>query len=305
MSNVQKEKIKLNESQRYFIRIPYCVWADNKLSKNRVGVYSYLCCKASLDSTVLISLQRICEWLDKKVDKHKRSKSMNEILGLIDKYQEMKILELPDRVVLSRLVEARLNKERIEDICHEEVDKAREIKDKGKKEDRPYFATIYIDEIEKIINYKDVYKSEWNMLVDVDKDNGYEVDIAYVLLVFAYFRGKIIGRSRLRGMEDVHRTEAHNAFYRDIAKFLGLSERVVSKAISILVDLNLIYERKRPTSISYEYDCGKKVKKYVSHSSIFCNTYMRIGGYLVDYGADYYNKEADDKEKYINEKGYL
>ena len=281
MSNKFDKYPELGEREKYFIRIPRNIIFDTSLGKDRVGVFAYLSCKTSLDSKFLISMRLICNWLNRKIDTHSNSKGMKEICGLVNKYKEMGIVDVDEEVQTTKLTEGYFHKDKVQEII----------------DDRNGFGTIYIDEIEKILNYKNKNDRE-RCATDEDNKN-IKIDTSYVLLVFAYLRSMIIPRNDLAGA--AHRTETFDGYYRQIENEIGLSERKVSQAILVLIKVGLIYERKRPPVVKHYYVDGKKIKKHVPQTSIFCNTYKRLNGHLIDYGESYYMKEADDKEKELNE----
>lgn len=152
--------------------------------------------------------------------------------------------------------------------------------------DEGYFATIYFDELEKILSYKNEDKSDRRM------------DNETVLMVFAYLRSNIrLRRNELFPGESsiekrrAERPEAYNCYYCDIANELNLSERAVSKAVDVLNNLGLIYSETLPR---------KKINgKWVTNTTIFCNRYKRQGGYLLESGEKYYRREVENKMKLI------
>lgn len=280
-SNNYDKYPKLDEREKYFIRIPRNIIFDTSLGKNRVGVFAYLSCKTSLDSKFLISMRLICNWLNRRIDTHSNNKGVKEICGLVDKYKEMGIVDIDEEVQITKMIEGRFHKDKVQEMI----------------DNKNGFGTIYVDEIEKILNYRNKSKREWWTTDEEDED--IKIDTSYVLLVFAYLRSMIIPRNNLAGA--AHRTETFDGYYRQIEDEIGLSERKVSQAISVLIKVGLIYERKRPPIVKYYYVDGKRIKKHVPQTSIFCNTYKRLNGHLIDYGESYYMKEADDKEKELNE----
>ena len=247
-------------------------WLDLGLGKYRLGVYSYLFCKVAYDSTILISLKMIYDWLHKKMDSHKNSKGVQSYVQLFRKYERMGLLRLGKDIEVSKVLEGVVHQDKLEDMCN------------GENRDR--FAILYLDEIEKIINYKGT--------VNIDK--------SHVLLVFAYFRLMIPSQSDIHGAVEI--PEAFNTYYRQVEDELGLSERVVSKAVSILIELGILYEEKRPSVVKYVYDGGKKIKKHIPQTSIFCNVYKRKDGKLIKYGEGYYGEEIKKKKEMLKKDGY-
>lgn len=247
-------------------------WSNLGLGKHRLGAYSYLFCKVAYDSTILISLKMVYDWLHKKMDTHKNSKGIQSYIRLFKEYERMGLLRLGKDIEVSKILEGVVYQDKLEDMCN------------GENRDR--FAILYLDEIEKIINYKGT--------TNIDK--------AYVLLVFAYFRLMIPSQSDIHGAVEI--AEAFNAYYRQVEDELGLSERVVSKAVSVLIDLDILHEERRPPIVKYVYDGGKKIKKHIPQTSIFCNVYKRKDGKLIKYGEGYYGEEIRKKKEMLKKDGY-
>ena len=247
-------------------------WLDLGLGKHRLGAYSYLFCKVAYDSTILLSLKLVYNWLHKKMDTHKNSKGIQSYIQLFREYERMGLLQLEKDIEISKILEGVVYQDKLEDMCN------------GENRDR--FAILYLDEIEKIINY--------NGAINIDK--------AYVLLVFAYFRLMIPNQSDAYGAVEI--SEAFNAYYRQVEDELGLSERVVSKAVSVLIDLGILHEERRPPIVKYVYDGGKKIKKHIPQTSIFCNVYKRKDGKLIKYGESYYGEEIKKKKEFLRKDGY-
>ena len=247
-------------------------WLNLGLGKHRLGAYSYLFCKVAYDSTILLSLKMVYDWLHKKMDTHKNSKGIQSYIQLFKEYERMGLLQLEKDIEISKILEGVVYQDKLEDMCN------------GENRDR--FAILYLDEIEKIINY--------NGTTNIDK--------AYVLLVFAYFRLMIPSQSDIHGAVEI--PEAFNAYYRQVEDELGLSERVVSKAVSVLIDLDILHEERRPPIVKYVYDGGKKIKKHIPQTSIFCNVYKRKDGKLIKYGEGYYGEEIRKKKEMLKKDGY-
>jgi DNA-binding transcriptional ArsR family regulator len=73
--------------------------------------------------------------------------------------------------------------------------------------------------------------------------------------------------------------EAYDCYYFEIAEELGLSARTVSKAVSALNEIGLVYSEPLPR-IKYE-------NKWRTDHTIFCNAYKREGNYLLANGNEY------------------
>jgi DNA-binding transcriptional ArsR family regulator len=159
------------------------------------------------------------------------------------------------------------------------------------------FAVIYLDELNQIMSYKSLNSKDAYMNVDV------------ILLVFAYLRMKIYRRRNELMPEENNLDnknsleydiesrrkrcpEVYDCFYYEIADDLGLSARVISKAIDVLNELGLIYSEALPR-IKHE-------DKWRTDHTLFCNTYKREKNYLLDTGENYYLREIANKKKKLN-----
>ena len=90
--------------------------------------------------------------------------------------------------------------------------------------------------------------------------------------------------------------EAYDCYYFEIAETLGLSTRIISKAIDILNHLGLIYFESLPR---IKYHDGNNEKWRTDHT-VFCNMYKREGNYLLASGNEYYLLEIKNKKRKIN-----
>ena len=284
---------ELQENEKRFIRVPkkiifdgeyeydkyndvVCdesgepIWNSLGLGKRRLGVFLFLFCKMSYDMEIFISLKLLCRWLHKELNTHKTSAVTQDLIRLFGEYEKMGFVDIGEEVKTTKIIDGKINKSKLDDMCN------------GK--DR--FAILYIDEIKKILNY----------------DGEVQLDKIYVLLVFAYFRLVIPCQGDFYGAAEI--AEAFDIHYRQIEDELKLSERVISNAVAILIELGILYERRRSPMIKYFYEGNKKIKKHIPRTSIFCNVYKRKDGRLIGYGEDYYEEEIRKKIELLNGEGY-
>ena len=160
------------------------------------------------------------------------------------------------------------------------------------------FAVLYLDELEKIMNYKK------ENLKDSTLNN------STMLLTFAYFRNKI--RRRPNELKPEERTaegiqkrreripDAYGSNINDIADEIGISSKTLSKIIDILeYELELIVTD-RPYRIKNEND------EFRTPPTIFANSYKREDKYLLATGEGYSRNEIKLKAKNMKKyyKGY-
>ena len=86
--------------------------------------------------------------------------------------------------------------------------------------------------------------------------------------------------------------EAYNGNYKDIGAALGLSERTVSLAVKVLVQLRLIV-------IAEPYHIQNEDGKFRTPDIIFANAYKRDGKELLTNGDEYALGEIKRKEEYL------
>lgn len=274
------KKKELRGLQCNRILIPENVITDTTLPKHRVAALSYICAMTGVAYKINFSIKLIVNWLGKSDDRRITKNGCNTASGVkmcIESFKKRNILSYDnDELKFATLIEGRFDKEEYSECyAHER------------------FAKIYIDELSTIINYQ-------------NSNDGEYMDNLILLLVFAYLRAKIPVKNNLAGAGD--RPDAYDTNYKTIGNELGLSERLVSKAVKVLVQLGYIYERRRGKESYYSTDeKGNRVLHRKEKTIIFCNTYKRIDKgsktYLEAEGQDYYLKEANGKEVELDKRG--
>jgi DNA-binding MarR family transcriptional regulator len=149
------------------------------------------------------------------------------------------------------------------------------------------YAAIYLDELEKIMNYKK----------ENSKDN--TLNNATILLVFAYLRNKI--RRRPNELMPEERTpdgikkrreklpDAYGCNIIDIANELNVSSKTLSKVIDILEqELELIVTDRA-------FRVKNKDNEFRTLPIVFANAYKREDKYLLDTGDNYSRDEIKMK----------
>lgn len=149
------------------------------------------------------------------------------------------------------------------------------------------YAVIYLDELEKIMQYK--------------KDNAKDGSLTNtnILLVFSYLRHKIRRRPNelkpeertLEGIKDRKERcpETYESNLNDIADEIGISSKTLTKIIDILeLDLKLIVTDRA-------YRIKNKNGEFRTLPTIFANAYKREDKYLLVVGEDYSRNEIETK----------
>lgn len=269
-------------SGNYFV-IPASIITNKEINEKRSTIFSFFSMCRGLDHKLMFSVNSIVYWLGKKPNRH--SNGLNEkIIQVIDYLEDEGYIKL------------------YEDINHKPLTKALFSLSKISKEcEQDRFAVIYVDELEKILEYKNLNSKDIYLNNDI------------LLLVFAYLRMKIYRRRNRLFPEEINSDnknnhqhdinvrrlrspDAYNCYYSNMAEDLGLSPRTVSKAITILSELDLIYFESLPR-IKYYDDDGEKWR---TDHTVFCNAYKREGNYLLISGSEYYLTEIENKKKKLN-----
>lgn len=250
---------------------------NTDMNINRVAVYTYINMFRGLNNRLLFSVPKFLNFFGFKSDSHPGG--VNEkVISTLDGLTDMGYLVYCDKPSKTAAFEIKVNTDVCRDACEND------------------FAMLYIDEIEKVIDYRrdNIKDTKLNSFTN--------------LLLFAYIRRKIFRRPNLLQPEErypekieerKHKIiEAYNTTFKDIANGLKISERVVSKATDNLVRLKLIVVREA-------FHVHDETDKYYTPDCIFANYEKREGPYLLDAGYDYANEEIERKAEQINKKSVL
>lgn len=238
----------------------------------RAAVFSYFYMKRCVDNTVCFSIDKIAQWLGRNPNKSVRGIN-KKVLYTIECIRDLGYIGYSDEF-LSRRNKWSLNVDG--DWKNKNIDKSR-------------YGILYLDEIKTILQYKDdsLYSNSFNNL-----------------LVFSYLRMMIPKRPNILPLSAISveenkksLPEAYDCFYTDISEYIGLSPRIVSRCVSELVDMGLIYAESLP-----RVRCVDNNGEFVFRTDhmLFCNVYKREKDKLYAYGEDYYKDEIERKKKKIN-----
>lgn len=274
---------KLDDDSRCMFAIPESIILNEDIGEKRITAFSFFSIVRGINYKLSFSVNEIVEWTGRKPNRNKNGIS-NKIFCSVDKLADYGYIEVFDDCAGSHRAKARLNNSYIQ----EETNSYR-------------FAILYADEVEKILGYDSFDSGDKLLNNDV------------VLLVFAYLRMSIYTRRNKLRPEDlncdgednrshdvdnrrINFPEAYSDYYINIAENIGISSRIISKAVSILVELKLIYIEPLPRF--------KSGDKWITDHTIFCNVYKRGSykqeQYLLDEGKDYYLREIENKKKKLN-----
>ena len=259
-------KTLLTDLESKYIYIPLSVIVDKEIDVKRIGVLSYLRIHCGLNDVIGFTIPDMIEWCGMKPNK-REGKTNDKFLSIIDDLNNRGYLTYLTERNKSTYIKCKFNMEYYYDVCSEG------------------YAVIYLDEFEKIVNYKNL--------------QGNSVNNMTILLVFAYLRNKI--RRRPNELKPEERTiegvqqrkermpDAFDGNISDIAKELGIHKQTLSKIVDILEqELGLIV-----TDRAYRIKTDDN--EFRTLPTIFANTYKREDRYLLIEGEEYSRKEIEFK----------
>lgn len=270
--------VELHNADGYYFQIPGAIIYEKGLNRKLVGVFSFLSVRKGISGEMNFSINSIVDWYGKKPNRGSNGINTRIKTALFHLVQEG-YLEMEGGTNWSTVITGYFNKQKLQEQCNH---------------DR--FAVIYVDELKKIMDYK----------LESTKDAYFNSDI--ILLVFAYLRMKIsrrrnrllpeeinVGNKNNQKLDIATRRErspdAYDCQYKEIAADLGITPRMVAKAVLSLNDLGLIYSEPLPRV--------NKNNKWHTENTIFCNQYKREGSFLLASGKEYYGQEVENKRKRI------
>lgn len=271
---------ELEYGKANFIRVPMSIITNVELDKMRVALLSYLLMYRGLNGKVMFSIPKFVEWAGFKSDTH--TDGMNDkVICALDYLNAMGFVVYRDTLTRTSTIELEFDLEFHNEECEND------------------FAILYIDEIDKIANYK-----------RENLKNAY-LNSFSVLLVFAYLRRKIFRRqNKLKpeeqsadGIEGRKKRcpEAYASTYKEIGDVLDLTATTVSKAVRVLQQLNLI--------VAVEaYHVKMEDGEYRTPYTMFANYEKRESRFLLDSGLAYSHNEMKYKAEQIKcnaQYGYM
>lgn len=272
-------KIPLKGKESNYIYIPWSVISDTELDTKRIGILSYLRIHCCLDYTINFTIPKMVEWCGGKPDR-KIGRTNDKFLNMIDIFNDKGYLTYLTERSRSAYMECEFDMEYYKKDCSNG------------------YSVLYVDEVEKILNYKKDNLND-NILTNTT-----------ILLVFAYLRYKIFRRPNKLKPEERYpekikdrRERLPDAFddnINNMAEEIGISSKTLLKIIDILeCDLKLIVTDK---AYRIKDDDGE----FRTPPTIFANAYKREDKYLLDTGEEYSRTEIELKANKISEyiKGY-
>ena len=258
-------------SGKYFY-VPRTLIRDTKLDANRISVFTYISIYRGLNNKMIFSVPRFLKWANYKSDSHKNGIN-NKIIETLDMLNDKGYVVYCDNGFVKKTssVEIETQPEFIGLKC----------------ENGGGFGVLYVDEVEKIMNYQIALKST-------------HFNCNTILLVFAYLRDAIYRtpnelKPEERSPEKIadrkkRLPEAYNASFKEIASNLGISDRSVATAIEILEDLKLIVTAKA-------YHFKNENGEFRTPDIIFANAYKREDKKLLTFDESYAKEQIENKAR--------
>lgn len=266
-------KTLLSDVESKYIYIPLSVIVDKELDVKRVSIFSYLRVHCGLNDLIGFTVPDVIEWCGMKPNK-REGKSNDKFLEIIDNLKGRGYLTYLTEPSKMQYMKCKLDIEYYYKQCSSG------------------YAVIYLDELQKIMEYKNL--------------QGNSINNAALLLVFSYLRNKI--RRRPNELKPEERTsdgikqrrerlpDAFDSNITDIAKELGIHKQTVSKMIDILEqELGLIVTDRA-------YRIKNEDKEFRTLPTIFANTYKREDKYLLTTGKNYSRTEIELKAEGMKQR---
>ena len=255
-------KILLQDAESKYIYIPLSIIMNNTLDTKRVGVFSYLRIHCGLNDLIGFTVPDLITWCGMKPN-NREGKTNDKLLSIIDDFANGGYLTYLTNKDRNTYMKCKFDIEYYYKQCSEG------------------YAVVYLDELQKIMDYKNL--------------QGNSINSAIILLVFAYFRNKIIRRPNElkpeeRTLDGINKRrerlpEAVSNNITTVAKELGLHKQTLSKIIDVLeYDLKLIVTDRA-------YRVKNEDGKFRTLPTIFANAYKREDKYLLIAGEEYSRAE--------------
>lgn len=261
-------RIPLEDAASKYIYVPLSVITDTELDIRRIGVLSYLRIHCGLNNIINFTIPDIVEWCGGKPDRRANG-SNDKALSILDSLNGGGYLTYLTDKSRSSYMKCKFNMAHYYEQCSDG------------------YAAIYLDELEKIMNYKK------ENLKDGTLNN------TTILLTFAFLRHRIRRRpNELKPEERYHDgiksrrerlPDAYSGNISDMANGIGISSKTLAKIIDILeYDLELIVTDRA-------YRVRNEDDEFRTLPTIFANAYKREDKYLLDTGDNYSRTEIELK----------
>lgn len=194
-----------------YVRIPEEIIQDVSIGEKRVIVFSYLCCRRSLDDTAAFSITELVEWSKLKPN-YRIGKINQKYWSVLERFTEMNYIKT--KLNFKRLTSEQKNSNEYLNVLIN-----------NKKFDMTErYGIIYFDELEKILNFK---KELENNEIDINR-----ISSSQILLVLSFIR---LNMNRIP-----NKPRCCYRLLKTISDEIGISERYIKRIITILSELNIV-----------------------------------------------------------------
>lgn len=280
-----KEYTQLTGIAAKYLAVPMSLITDIDLNVKRVAAFLYCRKRMTFEDDFSFYITDMVKWCGYVPNRHVNGSS-EKIINALSELESEGYLEInKNKPSNSTITHGIFNLDKVTEECSYG------------------FAVLYLDEIEKIVNYKITNPTKYH-------------NIPVILLVLAFLRGSIFRRPNKLGYLDRNTDgtnnvegdikkrkekfpEAYNSSFIEIGTKLGLTANAVSKAVSVLEELELIKLSRAYAIHIGKNDSGKDIFKV--QDNIFANAYKREGSHLLDAGLTYAEHEIKRKEKLMQQ----
>lgn len=257
-----------------YFTVPLSLIKATEMHPLRLSVFAYLSAYRGLNNKICFSIPLFLSWAGYKSDAHAGGIN-DKVIDTLNRLNALGYIVYcgSGPITRSSCFEIKFNRNLVYTLSRSER-----------------FAILYWDEIQKIMQYKN--KNLQDRYLNANT----------VLLVFAFLRQAIFRlpnklEPEERNPEGIANRrkrciEAYNGNYKNIGSELGLSERTVSLAVKVLVQLKLIV-------IADPYHIRNEDGEFRTPDIIFTNAYKRDGTKLLIKGDKYAFGEIKRKEEYL------
>ena len=150
-----------------YVRIPEEIIQDVSIGEKRVIIFSYLCCRRSLDDTVAFSITELVEWSKLKPN-YRTGKINQKYWFVLERFTELNYIKT--KLDFKRLTSEQKNSNEYLNVLinNEKFDMTER------------YGIIYFDELQKILNFK---KELENNEIETNR-----ISSSQILLVLSYIR---------------------------------------------------------------------------------------------------------------------
>lgn len=238
-----------------YVRIPEEIIQDVSIGEKRVIVFSYLCCRRSLDDTVAFSITELVEWSKLKPN-YRTGKINQKYWSVLERFTELHYIKT--KLDFKRLTSEQKNSNEYLNVLinNEKFDMTER------------YGIVYFDELQKILNFK---KELENNEIETNR-----ISSSQILLVLSYIR---LNMKRIP-----NKPRCCYRLLKTISEDIEISERYIKRIITILSELDIV-----------KFEEMKRNRYLDRESNICFSTTPKVFADYKVYTKDGYGNHAIDK----------